>query len=611
MDFIAEFFTKKNLIGDYDYAQMCLPKIPFITLGPRKVAFYAKDEKLPLLLSILMGLQHAFAMIGGLITPPYVVMKFAVDGFPFENVELQQYAISAALIVSGICTIFNVLQFSIPGSKMIFGRDLVVGSGVLSVMGTSFTFLPVFEIGIAQMKADGISGTDAYGKMLGTVLFCSLLEIIFSFMSTKRLKSFFPPLITGITVILIGVALVGTGMKYWGGGVVCAEMGWKTHSLLESVPVGFGPGKINPNPSASCLSGDVLLPYGSPEFIGLGFSVLVMLVVVEMYGSAFMKNSNVILALLFGYLVAGLSSYNNNGESLDYVTQDIIESAPAITFLWVQTFPIGIYEPVILPMLIAFIVTTVETIGDIGATYEASELPLETVEHTQSVQGGLLCDGLSSLFSALMTSMPNTTFSQNNGVVAMTKCASKSAGLACGVWLITFGVLGKFAGVITSIPDCVIGGMTIFLFANVFTSGLKVISSVDLVSRRNRFILSMSMALGIGVTVWPFAFQDLRASPYTANFWTCAGCNDTEKGLRNGISIFLSTGYCIGTVVALILNGILPEDDEVVRAELPVEPVKDYDYSTEVVVAEPQGEIEMVKTETDQYYAVALSETKA
>jgi NCS2 family nucleobase:cation symporter-2 len=239
--------------------------------------------------------------------------------------------------------------------------------------------------------------------------------------------------------------------------------------------------------------------------------------------------------------------------------------------LWVESFPLGFYGPAVLPLLVAFLVTTVESIGDIGATFEASELPLDTEQHSQSVQGGLLADGLSSMLAAVMTSMPNTTFSQNNGVVSMTKCASRHAGVACGVWLIFFGLFGKIAGIITSIPDCVIGGMTVFLFANVFTSGLKIISAVNIESRRNRFIIAMSMAFGLGVTVWPYAFQDMRASSYTAQFWTCENCDATKKGVRNAISIFMSTGYCVGTIVALLLDAILPADAEVTR-ETPAVP---------------------------------------
>ena len=161
-----------------------------------------------------MGLQHAFAMVGGLITPPLVVFKFSIN---FGNVALQQYAISAALITSGICTIINIAKIPIPGSDKIFGRKLYIGSGVLSVMGTSFTFLPIYELAIRQMKGAGIDGEVAYGKMIGTSMICCLFEVFLSILPTKALKKLFPPIVSSVTVMLIGVALTGTGMKYWGG----------------------------------------------------------------------------------------------------------------------------------------------------------------------------------------------------------------------------------------------------------------------------------------------------------------------------------------------------------------------------------------------------------
>lgn len=289
--------------------------------------------------------------------------------------------------------------------------------------------------------------------------------------------------------------------------------------------------------------------------------MIITLVVVEMVGSTFMKNCNVIIALLFGYLIAGVTDWK--GEP--YVDNDAIADAEPITFLWVKTVNLGFYGPAVFPLLIAYLVTTVETVGDLGATYEASELDTDSEEFGSSIQGGLLADSVCSILAGLFTSMPNTTFSQNNGVISMTKCASRRAGYACGGWLILMGILSKISGLITSIPDCVLGGMTIFLFSNVFVSGLKIIGSADLDSRRVRFIVSLSMACGLGVTVWPFAFADRRGQPYTANFWQCDDCDDDMKGVRNGVSIFLSTGYCVGTVLAILLNLILPEDPIIVR----------------------------------------------
>jgi len=591
-----------KVVGNYDWTGLCMPTLPFCG-KVRKMQFFSKDDKTPLLVSVVMGLQHAFAMVGGLIVPPYVVMKFSVG---FKDVELQQYAIAASLIISGLCTILNCVQ--IP-----FGKSgYVLGTGVLSVIGTSFTFLPVFESGIAMMKADGVEAEDAYGKMLGTVMICSLLEIVLSFIPRKALRKTFPPVVTGVAVLLIGVALTGTGMKYWGGGAVCADMNWKNHNSLIGGPysresrsmdaglLGFGAittdvPKIPPIPGivcgrgsrTCCEAGEVSLPFGSPELVGLGFSVFVMLILIELFGNAIMKNCNVIIALLFGYMIAGLSSYDpESGDSLKYVIPvgevgSKIDAADWFTFLWVKTFKLGIYGPAILPCLVAFIVTTLETIGDITATYEASDETIDTEEYDKSIQGGLLSDGICSLFAALATGMPNTTFSQNNGVISLTKCASRRAGVACGCWLVVLGVVAKFSGIISSIPDCVLGGMTTFLFCQVLVSGLAVLAKVDLASRRNRVILGIALGVGVGVAMTPHIFNDMRDSPYSARFWPCfkdehtgtgGTCTEIEQGLRNGIMLFLGTPYCIGSVLALLMNLILPADMEIVTDRRNIKP---------------------------------------
>ena len=121
-----------------------------------------------------MGLQHAFAMVGGLITVPYVIFRFTVC---FTCIELQQYAISAALIASGLCSMINICKLPIPYTPKLFGRQMYLGSGVLSVLGISFTFLPIFEIGIRQQKADGVDPQVAYGNMLGTSMLIGLTEL--------------------------------------------------------------------------------------------------------------------------------------------------------------------------------------------------------------------------------------------------------------------------------------------------------------------------------------------------------------------------------------------------------------------------------------------------
>ena len=232
---------KETFLGDgerYNYVNMCIPQLPWRKTNA-KLNFYTRgkggnsfecwvsgdetfrlttcriaciDEPLPILLAALMGLQHCFAMVGGLITPPLVVFRFAICGFPFCP-SLEQYAISASLLISGVATIINVAHTKIPFSDKFFSRPLFIGSGLLSVMGTSFTFLPIFEIAINQMKNEGIEGTVAYGKLLGTAMVCSFLSTGMSFLPINTIKNLFPPLVTAVTVMLIGIALTGTGMK--------------------------------------------------------------------------------------------------------------------------------------------------------------------------------------------------------------------------------------------------------------------------------------------------------------------------------------------------------------------------------------------------------------
>jgi len=261
-----------------------------------------------------------------------------------------------------------------------------------------------------------------------------------------------------------------------------------------------------------------------------------------------------------------------------------------VTFPWVTTFPLGFYPAAIIPILIGFVVTSIETVGDITASLEASHLAAEGPDAEARVQGGLLADALNSMIAAFMTVAPNTTFSQNNGVISLTRCASRAAGLACACWLMFFGIFGKFAGIISSIPDCVLGGMTIFLFANVFVSGINIICGLGKINRRNRFILALSLGVGLGVTAVPdFAEGGGVAAFYGGNLkheiglmpaknacivpagpggcvnnngLCCFKYDTTKKMGRDTVVLIIKTPYCIGTLIALFLNSILPLEEE-------------------------------------------------
>ncbi|CAM9246050.1 unnamed protein product [Discosporangium mesarthrocarpum] len=241
--------------GNSDWKFLCTPPIPCKGVPANHAPFLAHDEPIAPFVAMIMGLQHALAMIGGIITVPLLVAGMFNANLG-EN--QQQYLISASLIISGITSIIQVARIKIPFTS------IIIGTGLVSVMGTSFTFLPIAVEALRQMKGKsefldaegGFDGEKAYGAILGTILVCSWLEIILAFAKPSVLKKVFPPQVTGITVFLIGAALIGTGIKYWGGGVFCGD-----------------------NLDVPCSgNGDVALPFGSSQYIGLGFSVFAMLV---------------------------------------------------------------------------------------------------------------------------------------------------------------------------------------------------------------------------------------------------------------------------------------------------------------------------------------------
>lgn len=243
-------------------------------------------------------------------------------------------------------------------------------------------------------------------------------------------------------------------------------------------------------------------------------------------------------------------------EGNSYTSKESIEDAPVILFLWTKTFPIGFYSPALLPVLVAYVVSTIETYGDTTATAEASGLVPATQEFDEAIQGGLLGDSVNSFLSALAMVLPSTTLSQNIGIISLTKVASRIAGYACGVWMLLYGIFGKFGAVFTSIPVPVLGGMSTFLFANIAVSGIKVMTSQG-INRRARFILAVSGAFGIGTILIPSWFNN-------PNFLDCTddGMSPAMQGVCNAVVLTMSTGYAIGCLVALILNGVLPSDPE-------------------------------------------------
>ena len=401
------FFTKKGLIGDYDYAFLFRPNLPFMKKSRRASPFFGLNDSMPLVLAMLLGFQHALAMLAGIMTPPIILSGQGGVNLP---VAWQQYLVSTSLIVCGILSSIQITRFQI------WKTPYYVGTGLISVVGTSFAIIPVATGGFTQMYANGkcqldaagnrLPCPDAYGALIGTCAVCALTEIALSFIPAKTLRKIFPPIVTGPTVILIGVSLIESGFSNWAGGAgLCAarpETGYFS---------------VCPNVGAPHA-----LPWGSAQYIGLGFLVFVTILLCERFGSPIMKSTSVILGLLMGCIVAAACGYFDSSG---------INSAPVGSFIWVKTFKLSLYGPLVLPIMVVFIICACEAIGDITATCDVSRLEVEGPLFESRIQGGVLADGLNGCFAALMTITPMSTFAQNNGVIALTRCANRKAGYFC------------------------------------------------------------------------------------------------------------------------------------------------------------------------------------
>ncbi|CAH6722227.1 putative purine permease [[Candida] jaroonii] len=511
---LKKWTTREGFFGDYDYGYLFMPEIPFTKKAPKTQPFFGLNSEMPLFLGFVLGFQHALAMLAGVVTPPIIIGAVA----NLSGTDQGQYLVSASLITTGLLSAIQITRFHIWGTKY------YVGTGLLSVVGTSFATISIVTKAIPLMYKTGICETingveqacpDAYGRIIATSCVTALIEILLSFIPPKALQKIFPPLVTGPVVLLIGISLVESGFQDWMGGSGCY-------------------GDVCPSAHGTTA------PWGSGQFLGLGFVVYLTIILAERFGSPIMKSCAVIVGLLVGCIV---------GSATGYFTHENIDAAPAATFIWVHTFKLKVYGPIVLPFLAAYIVLMMEAIGDITATSDVSRLEVEGEAYESRVQGGVLADGLNGVLSGLMTMTPFSTFAQNNGVISVTKCASRSAGYWCCFFLIVMGVFAKFGGVILSIAKPVLGGMTSFLFCSVAVSGLKIISTTEF-TRRDRFVLTASLLPGLGATL---------VSDWFSYVFTYTGGNTAKEGFFNAIVLVMETGFALTGFLGVILNLLIPQ----------------------------------------------------
>ena len=439
---------------------------------------YGLEDKPPVLDAIFAAIQHVFACFVGIITPSLIISS-ALGLEPADGA----YLVSMSLFVSGIATFIQAKRIG------------PVGSGLLSIQGTSFAFIgPVIAAG-AAVTGSGGTPQDALGTIFGLCLVGCVIEIIAS-QFIEFASKIVTPLVTGIVVTLIGLTLVNVGITSMGGGFAAKGDG----------------------------------TFGSPQFLLLSGLVLALIVILNSVRNSFLRMSSVAIALLVGYLIAipmGLVDFSN-------LSNLAIINVP-IPF----RYGFGFNFAAFIPFAFLYLITTIESTGDITATSLLTNQPITGKRYFERVKGGILGDGINSGIAAIFNTFPNTTFSQNNGVIQLTGIGSRYVGFYIAGIFVILGLVPIVAGIFQTIPQPVLGGATIIMFGSVAVAGIKILSTVNL-NKRASIILATSLGLGLGVSVVPDIVEQL---PPLAK------------------SIF-SSGISTGGLTALVLNMVLPGERE-------------------------------------------------
>ncbi len=423
------------------------------------------DKKLPLNQSIPLGIQHVLAMFAGNITVPIIIA-----GIFGQTPEQKIFLIQMALFVAGVATIIQTVGY---------GK---IGSRLPIIQGTSFAFIPVMapfaKVGLGAVFTAAFIG-GIFQMWIGRIL--------------KPIRHLFPPLVTGIVVLMIGVSLLKVGFMYAGGG------GW----LLNNKPEVFG----------------------NSNHLIISFTVLIVAVWANQKGKGMVSSASILIGMIAGYIVAMMMGMVNYGK---------IAGADWFAFPMPLQYGIEFLPGAIILMLFMAIVTTIETIGDISATTMGGANREAT---DKELSGGIMADGLGTAFGSLFNAMPNTSYSQNAGLVAFTGVISRHVGTVAGVILILMGLFPKLGGIIAAMPESVIGGAAIIMFGLITSAGIKLVAQSEM-NQRNLLILGLSLSFGIGMSLLP---QFVAHIP--------------DFGIS--LKLLLTTGLIPAGMLAFILNATL------------------------------------------------------
>jgi xanthine permease XanP len=410
---------------------------------------YGLYDKPPIVESIFVAVQHVLAAFVGIVTPPLIISTSL--GLDPANTS---FIISMSLFASGICTFIQCKTFG------------PVGSGLLSLQGTSFAFLgAILGVGSTAIQA-GRTPEQALALIFGVCFIGAFANVMLS-RFLHLLSKIVTPIVSGTLVMLIGLSLLKTGITSMAGGTAALKDG----------------------------------TFANAQNLALGGGVFLIVIVLTLAKNQYIRMGAIAIGLFIGYVASAF---------LGLVDFSIFSKLPLVSlpipFRYGMSFDIA----ALIPFIILYPLTAIESVGDMTATSVVSREPIAGATYVRRIKAGVLADGLNSSLAALLNTFPITTFSQNTGVIQMTGVGSRYVGFFVAGILALLGLLPIVSGVFQSIPQPVLGGATTVMFGSIAVAGVKIIAS-EVLDRRATIIIAVSLALGLGVVFVPELFNNQPA----------------------------------------------------------------------------------------------------
>ena len=437
---------------------------------------YHLEDRPPLPQTLFAAFQHLLAMFVAVITPAMLICQAL--GLPAKDT---QHIISMSLFASGLASLLQIRTWG------------PVGSGLLSIQGTSFNFVAPLIMGGTVLKNGGADVPTMMATLFGTLMLASCTEIFLSRV-LHLAQRIITPLVSGIVVMIIGLSLIQVGLISIGGG----------YSAMSETNNTFG----------------------SPQNLLLAGVVLATIVLLNRQRNPYLRVSSLVIAMAIGYILAWF---------MDMLPERVNVESPLIMVPTPLYYGLGIDWTLLIPLMLVFMITSLETIGDITATSDVSEQPVTGPVYMKRLKGGVLANGLNSMLSAVFNTFPNSCFGQNNGVIQLTGVASRYVGYVVAIMLVILGLFPFVSDFVLSIPEPVLGGATLVMFGTIAASGVRIVSRETL-NRRAIMIMALSLAVGLGVSQQPLILQ-------FAPEW---------------LKTLLSSGIAAGGITAIVLNLVFP-----------------------------------------------------